>query len=288
MSLLARFRQLRLHPSSLAVDRSAWFAAGLAAATAVFGAAQLLLGPLVGAAPQPPTHPTPLPLRVQVAGEVRQPGAYDLPPSARVEDAVAAAGGPTEQADAARLNLAARLVDGQRIVVPRLASADGTSSSSSTGSATSTNSADGAALAVASDAASGQTAAGRSPLAPTRTPRPTRTARPTATAPPSPADEANGGAPPPAAPEAAETAAPAHASPRPAPTPTARPTRVAWTPTPVPTPVPPPRPTVVVGSLSQAVATIVVLLDWPGPPATPTPAARLPGATPATGSADGG
>jgi len=240
MSLLARISHVRQHPSSLAVERSAWFAAGLAAATAIFGAAQLLLGPLVASVPQPPAHPTPLPLRVQVVGEVRQPGAYDLPPSARIEDALAAAGGATEQADAARLNLAARLIDGQRIVVPRLAAAGG-----APGGTGGTGSATGATPSAAPDATGDLASVGRSPPAPTRTPRPT-------------------------------------------PASTARPTRVVWTPTPVPTLVPPPRPTAIVAALSQAVATIVVLLDWPGPPATPTPMPPPPGASPAIGSADAG
>jgi len=283
MSLLAHLSHVRRHPSSLAVERAAWFAAGLAAATAIFGAAQLLVGPLVASAPQPLAHPTPLPLRVQVVGEVYQPGAYDLPPSARIEDALAAAGGATEQADAARLNLAARLIDGQRIVVPRLAAASG-----APGGAGSTSRADGAAPNAAPDAAGDAAAAGRPPPAPTRTPRPARTARPRATVPAGLAEDASADPPAPAASDAVETATPAQPSPRPAPAPTARPTRVVRTPTPVPTLAPPPQPTAVVAAVSQAVATIVVLLDWPGPPATPTPPLPPPGAAPATGSADAG
>ena len=47
------------------------------------------------------------------------PGVYQLPVGARIDDALKAAGGPTESGDIQRLNLAARLADGQQIVVPR-------------------------------------------------------------------------------------------------------------------------------------------------------------------------
>src|SRR5688500_5116973 len=44
---------------------------------------------------------------VHVAGAVRRPGVYKLPSTARVDDAVAEAGGPTRRADLGGLNLAA-------------------------------------------------------------------------------------------------------------------------------------------------------------------------------------
>lgn len=56
---------------------------------------------------------------VHVAGEVRKPGVYRLRPDARVERAVARAGGATRRADLSALNLAATLQDGQQVVVPR-------------------------------------------------------------------------------------------------------------------------------------------------------------------------
>ena len=58
-------------------------------------------------------------LVVQAAGAVRSPGVYHLPSGSRVTDVVAAAGGPTADADADQLALAARLSDGQRVYVPR-------------------------------------------------------------------------------------------------------------------------------------------------------------------------
>lgn len=65
--------------------------------------------------------PTPVApnIAVHVNGEVLQPGLYQLPPGARVNDAIRVAGGPTGDADIQRLNLAARLTDGQQIGVPR-------------------------------------------------------------------------------------------------------------------------------------------------------------------------
>ena len=56
---------------------------------------------------------------VDVAGAVRRPGVYRLAKGARVADAIERAGGPTRRADVALVNLAAPVVDGQQIVVPR-------------------------------------------------------------------------------------------------------------------------------------------------------------------------
>jgi competence protein ComEA len=56
---------------------------------------------------------------VHLSGEVIAPGIYRLPVGARIDDALKAAGGPTGEGDIHRLNLAARLADGQQIVVPK-------------------------------------------------------------------------------------------------------------------------------------------------------------------------
>ncbi|MEX2210492.1 MAG: ComEA family DNA-binding protein [Gaiellaceae bacterium] len=56
---------------------------------------------------------------VHVTGAVRQPGLYALDDGSRVADAVARAGGPTAKADLAAVNLAAPLVDGTQVLVPR-------------------------------------------------------------------------------------------------------------------------------------------------------------------------
>jgi competence protein ComEA len=55
---------------------------------------------------------------VHVAGEVRKPGVYRLPDGSRVADAVERASGSTGEALLDGINLAARLVDGQQVVVP--------------------------------------------------------------------------------------------------------------------------------------------------------------------------
>jgi competence protein ComEA len=69
------------------------------------------------------------------AGAVVHPGVYELHAGARVTDLIDAAGGPTADADVDRLNLAAPIVDGERVYVPRIgevvAAADAVSSGSS-------------------------------------------------------------------------------------------------------------------------------------------------------------
>lgn len=57
-------------------------------------------------------------LVLHVAGAVAQPGVYRLPAGARVEDALAAAGGVTQDGAPEVLNLAARVADGDKIYVP--------------------------------------------------------------------------------------------------------------------------------------------------------------------------
>jgi competence protein ComEA len=55
---------------------------------------------------------------VHVAGDVRHPGVYRLPAGSRVTDAVRRAGGFAGGANQDAINLAARLSDGQQVVVP--------------------------------------------------------------------------------------------------------------------------------------------------------------------------
>ena len=63
---------------------------------------------------------------VHVAGAVRHPGVYTLREGARVRDAVSRAGGPSRTADEDAVNLAAKLADGQQVVVPRRVPVGGT------------------------------------------------------------------------------------------------------------------------------------------------------------------
>lgn len=57
-------------------------------------------------------------LVVDVTGAVARPGVYRLPAGSRVNDAVQRAGGTTARAELEAVNLAARLADGQQVVVP--------------------------------------------------------------------------------------------------------------------------------------------------------------------------
>ncbi len=58
-------------------------------------------------------------VKVHVVGAVKKPGLVELSADARVQDAIDKAGGATEDANPNALNLAAHLVDGSQIVVPR-------------------------------------------------------------------------------------------------------------------------------------------------------------------------
>ena len=62
-------------------------------------------------------------VRVQVSGAVLEPGIYNVPASCRVEEAIAAAGGLTENADSERVNLVRKVRDGMQIRVPVLKAA---------------------------------------------------------------------------------------------------------------------------------------------------------------------
>lgn len=74
----------------------------------------------IAATPQASASPSPLKqVMVHVSGQVAKPGVYQLPDGSRVQDAIAAAGGPVAEADANALNLAAVIADGQKISVPK-------------------------------------------------------------------------------------------------------------------------------------------------------------------------
>ena len=59
-------------------------------------------------------------IAVHVVGAVQQPGVYHLAAGSRGDDAVRLAGGATSQADLKQVNLAAVLVDGQQLLIPRI------------------------------------------------------------------------------------------------------------------------------------------------------------------------
>jgi competence protein ComEA len=70
---------------------------------------------------------------VHVAGAVRRPGVYRLPAGSRVTDAVRRAGGFAAGASQDAINLAARLSDGQQVVVPGPGTAAASSAAGETG-----------------------------------------------------------------------------------------------------------------------------------------------------------
>ena len=97
---------------------------------------------------------------VHVVGAVRRPGLMRLPTGSRVADALQRAGGPGPRADLATVNLAARLVDGQQIVVPTRGSAGPAGSPAGSAAAPVAGAASGGAGAASGGAASGGAATG--------------------------------------------------------------------------------------------------------------------------------
>lgn len=73
------------------------------------------IGTATAGSPRPVATGTPV--VVDVAGRVRRPGVYTLPMTARVYDAVRAAGGALPGVSLASVNLAARLVDGEQVTI---------------------------------------------------------------------------------------------------------------------------------------------------------------------------
>jgi competence protein ComEA len=72
---------------------------------------------------------------VDVTGAVARPGVYRLPAGSRVDDAVKRAGGATAKAELDSVNLAARLADGQQVVVPERAAGGGGAAGTTGGTA---------------------------------------------------------------------------------------------------------------------------------------------------------
>lgn len=99
------------------MDRVQWIVA--AAVLLVAG----LAGWWFGGTPAPPPPLQVMPsapdavVTVHVAGRVAAPGLVEVPSGSRVADAISAAGGLLESADATGLNLAAPVIDGQQVVV---------------------------------------------------------------------------------------------------------------------------------------------------------------------------
>ncbi|MFE4501624.1 helix-hairpin-helix domain-containing protein [Rhodococcus sp. NPDC056743] len=96
--------------------------------------------PVATSSSAPPTTvdsaPTPVPASVvvSVVGLVHSPGLVTLPDSARVADALSAAGGVLDNADTLSLNLAQKLSDGDQVVVGAVGDSPHQQTSSTTAS----------------------------------------------------------------------------------------------------------------------------------------------------------
>jgi competence protein ComEA len=107
-------------------DRRRVLLAGVLVLLVLVVAGKLLLRPARPSVPPPVRvaassagHAAAATLFVNVVGAVRRPGLYRLQDGSRVADAVTRAGGPTPRAQIELLNIAARVADGEQIVMPR-------------------------------------------------------------------------------------------------------------------------------------------------------------------------
>jgi competence protein ComEA len=104
-----------------ALERYRWIIAALLAIPLLGGTVLLLEnrlrdpGPLVIDAAAVPAD-----IRVYITGAVRNPGVYPVPPGSRWIDVLDIAGGPGEDADLMRVNLARRVQDEDQIIVPSI------------------------------------------------------------------------------------------------------------------------------------------------------------------------
>jgi competence protein ComEA len=89
------------------------FVAAVAIAYAMFRALDERSAPPIVIEDAAASHP----VVVDVRGAVETAGVYELPPGARVQDAITAAGGLVEVADLATINLARRLRDGEVVTI---------------------------------------------------------------------------------------------------------------------------------------------------------------------------
>lgn len=65
-------------------------------------------------------EPEPENILVEIKGQVKAPGVFELPPDSRLHDAIALAGGLLPDADALSLNMAMKLTDEMSIYVPAI------------------------------------------------------------------------------------------------------------------------------------------------------------------------
>jgi competence protein ComEA len=92
------------------------FIAAVSASYAIFRALDERSAPPIVIEDAAASHP----VVVDVRGAVETAGVYELPPGARVQDAITAAGGLAEVADLSTINLARRVRDGEVVTILEL------------------------------------------------------------------------------------------------------------------------------------------------------------------------
>ncbi len=106
------------------VEAHRWVVLGVLVGAALIGAGVFWTKTQAEPAPVVLSATVSAELVVDIGGEVARPGVYKLSSGARVEEALAAAGGITSDADInyieKYLNRAMRLLDGQKIYIPRI------------------------------------------------------------------------------------------------------------------------------------------------------------------------
>src|SRR4051794_25978517 len=108
-----------------------WYRIGIGGGSAGGGGAAPAVGGTTAARTTPARAPAttggegaPATIAVHVAGAVQHPGVVELQTGARVIDAVEAVGGALADGDLDRLNLAAKVTDGQRVYVAKVGQSD--------------------------------------------------------------------------------------------------------------------------------------------------------------------
>lgn len=91
---------------------------GLACGVLASGLILLISTPPRGVPIQLAQPPTPSPLMVDITGAVIAPDVYEVPRDARVQEVVQMAGGFLPDADTTSVNIAAKVMDGQKLIIP--------------------------------------------------------------------------------------------------------------------------------------------------------------------------
>ena len=100
------------------MDKLKYILFGLACGLLTSALILLISSPPRGVPIQLAPPPTPSPLMIDISGAVNTPGVYQLALDSRVQDVVQMAGGLLPDANTSAVNMAAKLMDGQKIIIP--------------------------------------------------------------------------------------------------------------------------------------------------------------------------